>query len=49
MIVRGFRGDSKTHKIYLFGNSSLGMPDIISLSCLAGLIAAAIFCEWTLV
>ncbi|XP_077219473.1 cobalt ion transmembrane transporter [Tasmannia lanceolata] len=45
MIVRGFRGDSKTHKIYFLSNSSMGMTDIISLLCLLGLIGTAIMCE----
>ncbi|XAR57174.1 hypothetical protein NMG60_11025227, partial [Bertholletia excelsa] len=40
MIVRGFRGDSNDHKIYLSSNSSIGMADILSLVCLVGLIGA---------
>ncbi|PHT60110.1 Protein ABCI12, chloroplastic [Capsicum baccatum] len=39
MIVRGFRGDSTTHKIFLSADSSSGVANYISLSCLFGLIA----------
>lgn len=49
MIVRGFRGDSKSHNIYLFSESSLGLADIFSLCCLAGFIAGAIVCERVLI
>ncbi|KAG5560035.1 hypothetical protein RHGRI_003350 [Rhododendron griersonianum] len=40
MIVRGFRGDSNAHKIYFSSDSSIGLPDILSLLCLVGLIGA---------
>ncbi|KAE9453139.1 hypothetical protein C3L33_14957, partial [Rhododendron williamsianum] len=40
MIVRGFRGDSNAHKIYFSSDSSIGMPNILSLLCLVGLIGA---------
>nr|GLL46491.1 protein ABCI12, chloroplastic [Ipomoea trifida] len=40
MIVRGFRGDSKEHKIFLSANSSIALVNYISLSLLVGLIAA---------
>lgn len=39
MIVRGFRGDSKAHKIH-FPCKSLAMPDFISIMALCGLIGA---------
>ncbi|VFQ79818.1 unnamed protein product [Cuscuta campestris] len=40
MIVRGFRGDIKAHKIFLSANSSSPVVNCISLCILAGLIAA---------
>ncbi|XP_058077846.1 protein ABCI12, chloroplastic isoform X3 [Magnolia sinica] len=49
MIVRGFRGDSNTHKIYFFSDSSIGAADIVSLFCLLGLIGAAIWSELFLI
>ncbi|KAL5701650.1 Protein abci12 [Ranunculus cassubicifolius] len=49
MIVRGFRGDSNNHKIYLLSKSSIGWEDIISLLCLLGLIGAAVLSEVVLV
>ncbi|KAH9683078.1 protein ABCI12 [Citrus sinensis] len=42
MIVRGFRGDSSTHKIYSFSNSSIGVADFVSLFCLVGVVGAAL-------
>ncbi|KAM7258209.1 hypothetical protein ACFE04_013950 [Oxalis oulophora] len=36
MIVRGFRGDSNTHKIYFLSKSSFKAADFASLLCLAG-------------
>lgn len=48
MIVRGFRGDSKAHKIYFSSNSSIRIPDMLSLLCLVGLIGAtAVSKYWT--
>ncbi|GAB4851168.1 hypothetical protein Ancab_030462 [Ancistrocladus abbreviatus] len=44
MIVRGFRGDSNTHKIY-FPNSAIRAPDIISLLALLALTSAALLSE----
>ncbi|XP_057467405.1 protein ABCI12, chloroplastic-like isoform X2 [Actinidia eriantha] len=38
MIVRGFPGDSNSHKIS--SESSIGMADILSLLCVVGLIGA---------
>ncbi|KAK6930056.1 ABC/ECF transporter, transmembrane component, partial [Dillenia turbinata] len=49
MIVRGFRGDSNTHKIYFLSNSSLGKADVVSLLCLLGVIGAAVFSELFLI
>ncbi|GFZ21874.1 hypothetical protein Acr_29g0010360 [Actinidia rufa] len=40
MIVRGFRGDGNSHKIYFSSESSLGIADILSLLCLVGLLGA---------
>ncbi|RAL44298.1 unnamed protein product [Cuscuta campestris] len=40
MIVRGFRGDIKAHKIFLSANSSSPVVNCISLCILVGLIAA---------
>ncbi|KAF8387984.1 hypothetical protein HHK36_026650 [Tetracentron sinense] len=48
MIVRGFRGDSKSHKIYFLSNSSIGIADIVSLLCLFALIGASIMSEYLL-
>ncbi|XP_019055916.1 PREDICTED: protein ABCI12, chloroplastic isoform X2 [Nelumbo nucifera] len=51
MIVRGFRGKSNYHKIYLLSDSSdssLGMEDIISLLCLVALIGGAFLSEFFL-
>lgn len=49
MIVRGFRGDSNTHKIYLLSDSTFGMADFISLVCLIGVTSAAFLCDYYLV
>ncbi|GAB2295613.1 hypothetical protein Dimus_029769 [Dionaea muscipula] len=35
MVVRGFRGDSETHKLYFFRDPGLGMADAV---CLIGLL-----------
>ncbi|XP_057485508.1 protein ABCI12, chloroplastic-like isoform X1 [Actinidia eriantha] len=40
MIVRGFRGDGNSHKIYFSSESSIGIADILSLLCLVGLLGA---------
>ncbi|KAF5175722.1 Abci12 protein [Thalictrum thalictroides] len=49
MIVRGFRGDSNNHKIYLLQNPTIGSESIISLVCLLCLIGATVFSEVALV
>ncbi|KAJ9700187.1 hypothetical protein PVL29_005825 [Vitis rotundifolia] len=49
MIVRGFRGDSSTHKLYFLSDSSIGMEDVVSLLCLIGIIGAAVLSEYLLV
>ncbi|XP_017699891.2 protein ABCI12, chloroplastic isoform X1 [Phoenix dactylifera] len=49
MVARGFRGNSNTHKIYFFSESSLGIGDFLSLLCLLGLIGAAILSEQFLI
>ncbi|PON80203.1 ABC/ECF transporter, transmembrane component [Parasponia andersonii] len=49
MIVRGFRGDSKSHTIYFLSDSSFGTADIVSLLCLVGVIAAAVVSDYLLV
>ncbi|KAF1895505.1 hypothetical protein Lal_00044156 [Lupinus albus] len=41
MIVRGFKGDSDTHKIYFLSESSFGMADFISLFFLVVVTGAA--------
>ncbi|KAK6146122.1 hypothetical protein DH2020_019991 [Rehmannia glutinosa] len=41
MIVRGFRGDCDSHQVLLSAGSSTKMANIISCSCLVGLICAA--------
>ncbi|KAG4945851.1 hypothetical protein JHK87_041858 [Glycine soja] len=48
MIVRGFKGDCGTHKIYFLSESSFGMVDIICLLCLTLLIGAALLSEYYL-
>ncbi|KAL5782452.1 hypothetical protein ACOSP7_007481 [Xanthoceras sorbifolium] len=49
MIVRGFRGDSKTHKIYSLSDSSVGMADFVSLLCLVTVVGAALLSDRFLV
>ncbi|XP_078446843.1 cobalt ion transmembrane transporter [Wolffia australiana] len=49
MIVRGFRGDCNSHKIYLHANPPLGMVDVISLLFLACLVAMTLVSESILV
>ncbi|XP_034685833.1 protein ABCI12, chloroplastic isoform X1 [Vitis riparia] len=49
MIVRGFRGDSSTHKLYFLSDSSIRMEDVVSLLCLIGIIGAAVLSEYLLV
>ncbi|XP_017184679.1 protein ABCI12, chloroplastic isoform X2 [Malus sylvestris] len=49
MIVRGFRGDSNAHKIYLLSDPSIGTADIISLLCLVGVIGASVWFGYFLV
>ncbi|OVA20089.1 ABC/ECF transporter [Macleaya cordata] len=49
MIVRGFRGDGNTHKIYVLSNSSIGIADVVSLLCLGGVIGAAVLSECYLI
>ncbi|KAJ8747565.1 hypothetical protein K2173_013061 [Erythroxylum novogranatense] len=49
MIVRGFRGDSNTHKIYFLSDSSLGMADFVSLLCLTGIVGGAFMSDYFLV
>lgn len=49
MIVRGFRGDSNSHKIYFLSDSSIGMADFVSLLCLIGVVGAALLSDYYLV
>ncbi|KAK3431548.1 hypothetical protein EUGRSUZ_E03351 [Eucalyptus grandis] len=49
MIIRGFRGDSNKHKIYLRSTSSNGMADTVSLLCLMGIVGAAILSDYLIV
>ncbi|KAF3457231.1 hypothetical protein FNV43_RR01888 [Rhamnella rubrinervis] len=48
MIVRGFRGDSNSHKIYFLSDSSIGTEDIVSLLCLIGVIGATVLSDYFL-
>lgn len=48
MNVRGFRGDSKSHKIYFSSASSAAMANIVSVMTLIGLVGAAVLSEYTL-
>lgn len=41
MIVRGFRGDCDSHRVLLSAGSSARMANIISFSCLVGLVCAS--------
>ncbi|KAK2646864.1 hypothetical protein Ddye_022059 [Dipteronia dyeriana] len=49
MIVRGFRGDSNTHKIYSLSDSSVGIADFVSLLCLVTIVGAALLSDRFLV
>lgn len=49
MIVRGFRGDSNSHKIYFLSGSSIGMADFISVLCLIGVVGGAFLSDYFLV
>ncbi|XP_071723374.1 protein ABCI12, chloroplastic [Rutidosis leptorrhynchoides] len=49
MIVRGFRGDSNTHRIYFLSKSSFGVADFASLVCLVGVMSAAFLSDYFLV
>ncbi|CAN6452798.1 unnamed protein product [Victoria cruziana] len=49
MIVRGFRGNSRTHKLYCLWSSSFGLRDAVSVVCLLALVAAAVLTERFLV
>ncbi|CAI9118631.1 OLC1v1020226C1 [Oldenlandia corymbosa var. corymbosa] len=41
MIVRGFRGDCKTHRLILSADASNAIANILSLLCLIGLVGTA--------
>ncbi|KAI3459332.1 hypothetical protein Pfo_015995 [Paulownia fortunei] len=41
MIVRGFRGDCQSHQVLLSAGSSTTIANVVSSSCLVGLICAA--------
>ncbi|GAA0147352.1 hypothetical protein LIER_07073 [Lithospermum erythrorhizon] len=45
MIVRGFRGDSTSHKLFLSANSSMALANIVSMLSLVGLVGAAFLCQ----
>ncbi|XP_048132454.1 protein ABCI12, chloroplastic isoform X2 [Rhodamnia argentea] len=49
MIIRGFRGDSNNHKIYLPSTSSNGIADTVSLMWLMGIVGAAILSDYLIV
>ncbi|KAI3711872.1 hypothetical protein L1987_70421 [Smallanthus sonchifolius] len=49
MTVRGFRGDSSSHKIYFSSASSAPIPNMVSLMTLVGLIGAAALSEYMLI
>ncbi|KAF6140065.1 hypothetical protein GIB67_001806 [Kingdonia uniflora] len=49
MIVRGFRGDCDTHKIYFLSNFSFGLADSVSLLCLLAVVGVAVPSELYLV
>nr|XP_043624419.1 protein ABCI12, chloroplastic [Erigeron canadensis] len=49
MTVRGFRGDSTSHKIYFSSASSAPIANILSVMTLLGLIGAAALSEYVLV
>ncbi|XP_050229776.1 protein ABCI12, chloroplastic [Mercurialis annua] len=48
MIVRGFRGDSNSHKMYYIWKSSFGMADFVSILCLISVVAAAFLSDYFL-
>ncbi|XP_065863269.1 protein ABCI12, chloroplastic-like isoform X1 [Euphorbia lathyris] len=45
MIVRGFRGDSNSHRMYLSSKSSIGIADVISVLCLVGVVGVALLSD----
>ncbi|XP_022138671.1 protein ABCI12, chloroplastic [Momordica charantia] len=49
MIVRGFRGDSSSHKLFFLSSSSSRMANILSLLCLIGVISASVFFDKVIV
>ncbi|XP_012069486.1 protein ABCI12, chloroplastic isoform X1 [Jatropha curcas] len=49
MILRGFRGDSNSYKIYFLSESSIGMADFISMLCLIGIVSGAFLSDYLLV
>ncbi|KAM7462975.1 hypothetical protein LguiA_031096 [Lonicera macranthoides] len=49
MNVRGFRGESNSHKIYFSSEASNGIANVLSVLCLVGLIGAAALSEYALV
>uniref|UniRef100_A0A1J3KAX3 Protein ABCI12, chloroplastic n=1 Tax=Noccaea caerulescens TaxID=107243 RepID=A0A1J3KAX3_NOCCA len=49
MIVRGFRGESSSHKIYFFSGSSNKLADFASILCLIGVISTALLSEYIFV
>ncbi|KAL0367622.1 UNVERIFIED_CONTAM: protein ABCI12, chloroplastic [Sesamum radiatum] len=46
MIVRGFRGDCRSHQVLLSAGSSTKIANIVSFSCLVGLICATTFSRY---
>ncbi|KAL2244095.1 protein ABCI12, chloroplastic [Sesamum indicum] len=46
MIVRGFRGDCRSHQVLLSAGSSRKIANIVSFSCLVGLICATTFSRY---
>ncbi|GAB2210298.1 hypothetical protein Droror1_Dr00015561 [Drosera rotundifolia] len=49
MVLRGFRGDSETHKLYFSRDSGLRMADIVSLLALVGLTGVALMSDRLLI
>ncbi|GKB14542.1 hypothetical protein Tco_0848465, partial [Tanacetum coccineum] len=49
MTVRGFRGDSSSHKIYFSPASSAPIANVVSVMTLVGLISVAALSEYILV
>ncbi|XP_065863511.1 protein ABCI12, chloroplastic-like isoform X2 [Euphorbia lathyris] len=41
-IVRGFRGDSDSHRMYLLSKSSNRIADVLSVLCLVGVVGGAL-------